>query len=478
MCHHCTRREFIGTTAVSAWWLAAGPGQQSGGAAAKRAKQIPAKVPVCVMFTGNPGPADRGWGVDASQVEAMTKRLKVAEKRLGNVLLTIGPARSAAEAGKLMEQAGPDAPVLAVVMYIGSLLRVAPTVLDSGRPMAVFALPASGHDWMYPLRWAEEGKRVTLFPTSELDELERALRLLRVVPLMAHSRVLLFPPPRGTPPACTPEKVKERLGTEIVVMEQKRFDQMLAEIDERAVKEEYERWVKGAKRIVEPAEEDIMKAARVCVALNQLVDQEGAQGLAVGTCMGWLPRGFPCLGFSRLRDRGLPASCEGDMDSLWTMMLFRYAFDLPGFQGNQTFDTAKNALWTAHCVGPLKMDGIDGEEAPYLLRGHSEVGGNGCVPEVQYRFGQTVTRTKLINLDSFLVSTGKIIAVPELSVRACRTQIVTEVADASAMVANWGGGVLEGDMMTLLHRVVFYGDHVNSVEHMARLFGMKVIHEG
>jgi hypothetical protein len=44
--------------------------------------------------------------------------------------------------------------------------------------------------------------------------------------------------------------------------------------------------------------------------------------------------------------------------------------------------------------------------------------------------------------------------VPEKSVRACRTQIVTEVADAAKMVRNWGGGVLEGDRMTLLHRIV------------------------
>ena len=45
----------------------------------------------------------------------------------------------------------------------------------------------------------------------------------------------------------------------------------------------------------------------VSLALGQLIDEEKAQGLAVGTCMGWLSRGFPCLGFTRLRDRGVPA---------------------------------------------------------------------------------------------------------------------------------------------------------------------------
>ena len=59
--------------------------------------------------------------------------------------------------------------------------------------MAVFSLPASGHDWMYPHRWQRQGHRVTLLPTSDYDELERALRLLRVIPMMQQTRILLFP---------------------------------------------------------------------------------------------------------------------------------------------------------------------------------------------------------------------------------------------------------------------------------------------
>jgi hypothetical protein len=124
------------------------------------------------------------------------------------------------------------------------------------------------------------------------------------------------------------------------------------------------------------------------------------------------------------------------------------------------------------------MDGPSGTEAPYLLRGHSEVGGSGCVPEVQYRVGETITRGKMINLDTILVSTGKIIEVPERAVHGCRTQIVTEVRDAAKMAANWSRVLETEDAMTLLHRVVFYGDHMDTVEHLARLMGMQVVVEG
>ena len=58
------------------------------------------------------------------------------------------------------------------------------------------------------------------------------------------------------------------------------------------------------------------------------------------------------------------------------------------------------------------------------------------MPEVQYRIGQAITRTKLINLDTILASTGTIIDVPQRAVHGCRTQIVTEVRDAAKMAAG------------------------------------------
>jgi len=161
-----------------------------------------------------------------------------------------------------------------------------------------------------------------------------------------------------------------------------------------------------------------------------------------------------------------------------TMLVFGYAIDRAGFQGNATFDTSRNVVWTAHCTAPLKMEGVAGKQSPYLLRGHSEVGGSGCVPEVLYRVGQTITRTKLVNLDTLLASTGKIVEVPSRSVRACRTQIVTEVRDAAKMAANWSSVLETEDAMTLLHRVVFYDDQMDNARHLCRLMDMKLVEEG
>jgi hypothetical protein len=476
MCEHCTRREFMGTGLTTGMVLASASWKYTWASQAVPA-QFEKKNPICVIFTGAPAPEDRDWGVGNSQIEAMKLHLAQVEKKLGNVALTIGHSSNAQQTASLLAKAGSAAPVLAINVRNFALTGAVKPILDGAHPMAVFSLPASGHDWMYAPRWHRQGHRVTLLSSSDLTELERAIRLLRVIPMMRQTRILLFPPARGTAAAQSPDEIKKRLGADVVAVEEKAFTDMLASTNDAEVQAEIDRWTQNAKEIVEPTKEDISKAARVSVALQHLMKDEKAQGLAVGTCMGWLPKGFPCLGFTRLRDNGIPAACEGDMDSLLTMLLFQYAIDRPGFQGNATFDTSRNALWTAHCTAPLKMDGPDGEEAPYLLRGHSEVAGSGCVPEIQYRLGETITRTKVVNLDTILASTGTIIEIPEKSVHGCRTQIVTEVRDAAKMAANWSSVLETEDAMTLLHRVVFYGDHMENVYHLSRLLGMNVVEE-
>ena len=167
-----------------------------------------------------------------------------------------------------------------------------------------------------------------------------------------------------------------------------------------------------------------------------------------------------CLTFSKLNDEGLVGACEGDMDSTLTMLLFGYAFGVPGFITDPVFDTAKNALIHFHCTSATKMDGPAGKRMPFSIRSQTDSQG-GVALEVEHRVGQAVTCAKFIDLDKMLISTGKIIEVTHGKL-GCRTQFITEVKDARSMFHNWGAGVLKGGVMTMLHRAVFYGDHVQA----------------
>ena len=105
---------------------------------------------------------------------------------------------------------------------------------QQARPVGVFHFPIiGGHDWCLVNPWREEGHRITLFNSTDYDELERAASLLRVIPLLRRSRVLASPPFKGTPESYTPEKVKERLGVEMVAIADGRYDEVMADVDAR-----------------------------------------------------------------------------------------------------------------------------------------------------------------------------------------------------------------------------------------------------
>ncbi|NQT38043.1 MAG: hypothetical protein HQ581_11170 [Planctomycetes bacterium] len=482
MCMHCNRRQFIGTSAVGGMALAAGHLAAEGDAPSPPPAPD-AKVPICVVIAGKP--MGNSWGMSEAELAPVMKRLTQAEKNLGNVQFVIGQATNAEQMAQLLEKAGPDAPVLAISADIFGLSRLMPTVFEQGRPVAVFHVPIiGGHDWCLVNPWREEGHRITLLGSSDYAELERAASLLRVTPLLRRSRVLVSGPFKGTPEAYSPEKVKQRLGVEMVAIADGRYDEVMAKVDDGAAKAEAKQWLDEAEGMVEPNEEDVFKAARASLTLDRLIAENRIDGLCVGTCMRWLSRGFPCLGFSRLNDRGIPAACDGDMDCLLTMLIFQHALGRAGFLGNAgSVDTAKNAFHLSHCSAPLRMEGPAGPKAPYLLRRHAEVRG-GAVTEVHYRIGQKVTFTKLVHLDTLLMFTGKIIEVPKVpkgEQRGCRTELVAEVDDANGLLENWGGGALGAsakDYYASLHRVCYYGDHTQSIRHLAHLMGLKVVEEG
>ena len=50
--------------------------------------------------------------------------------------------------------------------------------------------------------------------------------------------------------------------------------------------------------------------------------------------------------------------------------------------------------------------------------------------------------------------------------------------NARRLFMNWGENIIQGGVMTLLHRVVFYGDHFEAVRDLGDLMGLKVIEEG
>jgi hypothetical protein len=469
-----TRRHFLGATAAggafcatkvfSPWAFAAGLDNWP--------TLPPAKI--YKIYAGRTG--DMYLAHPTEELARFEQYFTGLEKKFGDVKFVGGdmvpPTDVAQLAAKIRKEA--DALMIVHLSGHGGDAPVLSKLIDVGLPTVLFSQPFSGHGWMYFPQWRKQGKQIILLPSSDWKEMDRAVGLLRVPAWLKQTRLIAWGPPQGTAAACSAEQIKKRLGAELISVSNDRVQKMMKDIDPKAAQAEAEEyWISKAKAIVEPTRPEIIESARLFLAIKQLMIQEKAQAIASSHCMG-NPRG--CLTFSKLNDLGLVGACEGDIDSTLTMLIFAYAFRVPGFITDPVIDKSKNAMVHFHCTSATKMDGPNGPRLPFTIRTQTDSKG-GVALEVQNRVGQPVTCAKLINLDTMLFTPGKILET-STSPMACRTQFAQSVPNAQRLFLNWGENVIHGGVMTLLHRVVFYGDHQQDLRDLGDLMGFKVIEEG
>ncbi len=474
MCEGCNRRQFMGVTAAGGALLASHLMSRSA-SAADGETAWPAMPPAKIyrIFAGRTG--DAYLTRPTEEIEKFNKYFAQLEQKFGDVKFVGGdlvpPADVAAVAANLKDA---DGLLIVHLSGHGGDAPVLSKLVDVGLPTVLFSQPFSGHGWMYFPQWHKQGKKVVLLPSSDWSEIDRAVGMLRVPAKMKNTRIIAIGPPHGTAAACDAAQVKEKLGADLITISNDQVLEVFNAIDPQAAVAEAEKyWIEPAQEIVEPTRAEIYDSARYYLAVRKIMIEQQAQAVCSVHCMG-NPRG--CLTFSKLNDEGYVGACEGDIDSTLTMLMFAYAFGVPGFITDPVIDTAKNSMVHFHCTSATKLDGPNGERRPFVIRTQTDSRG-GVALQVENRVDQPVTCAKLVNLDTLLYTPGKIIET-STSPLACRTQFAQSVPDARRLFLDWGGDVIQGDTMTLLHRVVFYGDHQTALGDLATLMGLKLKEEG
>jgi len=476
------RRQFLGASVAGAGTVLLGGQSVNQPLIAGEPGQWPPKMPPVRIYKVYVG---RTGGIYLSrpteEIGKFEKYLAELQRKLGDVEFSGGDLIPPAEVNKVLPKLRDSDGMLLFHLSGhggGAPKQAMDQIIDVGLPTAVFSQPFSGHGWMYFPQWQKEGKKVVLLPTSNWGEIDQVIALMRVAPRLRRTRIIVVRGPQGTAAACSAEQVKERLGADLIPITVEETVKVHEAVDLKAAEAEaQEYWISKAKKIVEPSREEIVNSARFYLAMKKLMIEKGARAITSSGCMGRPAKG--CLTFSKLNDLGLVGACEGDMDSTLTMLMFGYAFGVPGFISDPVFDTSQNALIHFHCTCATKMAGPASQRLPFTIRTQSD-SERGVSLDVEMPIGQVVTCAKFVNLDTMLISTGKIFKVTHDEL-GCRTQFWTKVNDAEAMFHNWGAGVIKGGqhaVMTLLHRVVFYGDHLQDIKNLGVLMGFKVVEEG
>ncbi len=199
-----------------------------------------------------------------------------------------------------------------------------------------------------------------------------------------------------------PEAAKERWGVELVHLPLERVYALYDAITDAEVKDACEALSARAKGSVEPTADDLIKAMRLATAIRRLVEEENLAAITLA-CFRLLERTGTtgCLALSLLNDAGIMAGCEGDLQTLFTMMLVQAATGKASFMANPSkIDTYSNEVVMAHCT--IGLDQTQG----FVLRNHFEslsgVAIQGMLPQGKV----TVVKVGGRDLDQYFVTSA------------------------------------------------------------------------
>lgn len=299
---------------------------------------------------------------------------------------------------------------------------------------------------------------------DDFDAIEYGMKMVRTARRMKQGLIVNI----------TGSEVKETtvpvIGTQVRILPHERFYEQFrrTEVTDE-VKELARAYLKNAQEVVEPSKNDILEAARAYFALKSVVEAEEADAVMMN-CLPGLKRPHkhvpPCMGFMSLRDEGIPAGCQSDLDATLTLMLVQQLFDKPGFQQNASMDTEKNLYFGAHCTSASMMNGPNTPPEPYILRNHAEAGW-GCVPRVLFAAGKEVTMAEYVSGEKpqMLIYSGKVVDCPPIPpAGGCRTNIQMTINEADDVCDVKG-----------MHQIIFYGNYAKQLQAFCQLYGIKAV---
>ena len=125
-----------------------------------------------------------------------------------------------------------------------------------------------------------------------------------------------------------------------------------------------------AGKIDGPKDETMQGGVRIYEGLRALIEEHQLAACSV-RCFDLIERleNTGCYALSRLNDERIPAGCEGDLQTLFSLYVAFLLFDRVAFMGNiSAIDEKANGITIAHCTCPLSMT------VEYSIRSHFESG--------------------------------------------------------------------------------------------------------
>lgn len=215
------------------------------------------------------------------------------------------------------------------------------------------------------------------------------------------------------------EFVREKFNIDFVNIDIERLVARVQLIDDEMVELLAKDYEDSGITFGEANHRDLLNSLKLYLAISQICHEENCTCLTI-RCFDIVKRlnATSCLALAMLNDEGIDASCEGDLQSLLTMIMARRVAWQPAFMANPSGMSKENGTTTfAHCTIPMSMC------KKYGFRSHFESGiGIAIAGEMPVNQKYTIFKWGGRRLERFFVEEVDAVEKP-YSEHLCRTQI-------------------------------------------------------
>lgn len=211
---------------------------------------------------------------------------------------------------------------------------------------------------------------------------------------------------------------KRRWGIEFVDIQLKEIIEKFQRITDDEIGNQAAEFASRALACREATPEDLIKAMRLYKAIRNVCNHKKLDAITL-SCFTLISQigTTGCLALSLLNDDGILAGCEGDLQSIFTMLAVRTVTGQTGFMANPSLINEKdNEVVLAHCSIGTKLT------EKFIIRNHFESDSGVAIQGILPSGDVTLIKCSGECLDEYFVSSGTLIENTNY-INACRTQV-------------------------------------------------------
>ena len=251
------------------------------------------------------------------------------------------------------------------------------------------------------------------------------------------------------------QSMHKRWGVEMVDVPLDEVVKGYEAVTDDEVQDITDEFISKAVGVKEPSRDEVVKAMRLYRSVKSIVERYHLDAFTLN-CFDLIPttRTTGCVALALLNQEGIPAGCEGDEQTLLTMLAVQAATGEMAFMANPSkiLDNTAHEMVFAHCtIAPAMAD-------RYIVRDHYESLSGVAVEGIFDPMDMTVVKCGGKSMERFFISKAHLLECTT-NPNMCRTQLRMRLDETLDYFLERSIGN---------HHVIVRGDHVERLTAVLR----------